>query len=124
MRTLDDALEQFAYHPATGDTAAQHSALRDVLSSALEDIWTIVPDGPEKTLAIRGLQTAGFWGNLAIAMQAPADTSATRAIARVLPVTAVEPAPSSPECAGGGCGTCSPHPDEPAVDLLPWRGPR
>lgn len=104
MRDLDAALAQFAYHPATAATAARHAALRDVLTDTVQDVWAIVPDGPEKTLAVRALQQVGHWGNLAIALQAPADLGPTRAVARVLPLA--EPVPSTAACTGGGCVTC------------------
>lgn len=90
MRTLDEALDQFAYHPATPDNARRHSAVRDLLSQVVESLWELVPDGPEKTLAIRKLQEAGMYANLAIALTGPADTTATRSVARVLPEPAAQ----------------------------------
>lgn len=84
MRTLEEARDQFAYHPATDVTAPQHAAVRDLFAETVERLWSAVPDGPEKTLAIRALQTAQMYANLAIALQAPADTSSTRSVARKL----------------------------------------
>jgi hypothetical protein len=85
MRTLDDALETFAFHPATEDTAPRHAALRDETLAFTGRTWDLIPDGPEKTLAYRGLQTFLMHAQCAVALTAPADLSETRAIARVLP---------------------------------------
>jgi hypothetical protein len=85
MRTLDEALNQFAFHPGTSETAPKHAAVRDLFKRTLELLWPELPDGPEKTLAIRALQQSLMLSNLAIALTAPADTSETRATARVLP---------------------------------------
>jgi hypothetical protein len=90
MRTLDDAVDQFVYHPATPETAQQHARARDLYLDLLVELWDVVPDGPEKTLAIRDLQRSMMMVNLAIAMQAPADTSSTRSVARVLPQVGFE----------------------------------
>lgn len=85
MRTLDEALGQFAYHPATEDTAPRHSRIRDAFSEFVEEVWGLVPDGPERTLVLRKLQEAQMYANLAVALTAPADLSPTRSVARVLP---------------------------------------
>lgn len=85
MRTLTDAQNQFAYHPATAETAPRHAAVRDLFRDTLDKLWDAVPDGPEKTLAIRALQESQMYANLAIALTAPADTSETRGVARALP---------------------------------------
>jgi hypothetical protein len=85
MRTLDDALNQFAYHPATEDTAPRHAALRDETIAFAQRTWELIPDGPEKTLAYRGLQQFLMQANLALALTAPADRGETRAVPRVLP---------------------------------------
>jgi hypothetical protein len=85
MRSLDDALDQFAYHPATPETAPKHAAVRDLFRDLLPALWEAVPDGPEKTLAIRKLQESQMFCNLAIALTSAADTGETRAVARELP---------------------------------------
>lgn len=102
MRTLDEALNQFAYHPATPETAPKHAAVRDLFRDLLPKLWDAVPDGPEKTLAIRALQESQMYANLAIALTAPADTSASRATPRVLPDKPVPPA--QPPLQGTQCG--------------------
>jgi hypothetical protein len=86
MRSLEEAQDQFAYHPATPDTGPRHADVRDLFGAFLPHLWAKVPDVPEKTLAIRKLQEAQMYANLAIALTAPADTSPTRRTARVLPV--------------------------------------
>jgi hypothetical protein len=85
MRTLEEAQGQFAYHPATDDTAPRHAAVRDLFREMVDKLWEQVPDGPEKTLVFRKLQEAQMYANLAIALTAPADTGETRSTARVLP---------------------------------------
>lgn len=84
MRTLDDVLDQFAYHPATDDTAPRHAAIRDHFAAFAADLWPLIPDGPEKTLVFRELQKAQMFANLAVALTAPADHSETRHLARTL----------------------------------------
>ena len=84
MRTLEEALDQFAYHPATAVTAPKHAAVRRIAADTIAALWEVLPDGPEKTLAIRKLQEAAMYANLAIALTAGADL-VTPEIARVLP---------------------------------------
>lgn len=85
MRTLEDVLDQFAYHPATPETAPKHSAIRDSFAVFARELWDLVPAGPEKTLVFRELQKAQMFANLSVALTAPADLSDTRDVARVLP---------------------------------------
>lgn len=85
MRTLDDVLDQFAYHPATPESAERHAAVRDAFVLLAGQVWALVPSGPEKTIALRKLQEAQMYANLAVALTAPADISSTRSVARVLP---------------------------------------
>lgn len=85
MRTLEDVLDQFAYHPATPETAPKHAAIRDEFADFAERLWEFLPAGPEKTLVFRELQQAQMYANLAVALTAPADLSPARSVARVLP---------------------------------------
>lgn len=87
MRTLDDAINQFAYHPATPEVSATFAQLRKNVIECAEKSWSLIPDGPEKTLAMRGLQQFLMHANLAVAMTTPADF-ATPDVARVLPQSA------------------------------------
>lgn len=92
MRTLDDTLDQYAYHPATPDTAPRFGALRDATMGFTREVWGLVPEGPEKTLAFRALQQFLMYANLAVALTTPADLT-NQAVARVLPTDgAVSPA--------------------------------
>jgi hypothetical protein len=84
MRSLDDALNQFAYHPATPEVAPLYSTMRDATMAFTRETWALIPDGPEKTLAYRGLQQFLMHANLAIALTVPADLT-NAAVARVLP---------------------------------------
>lgn len=84
MRTLDEALNQFAYHPATPEVSAKYAELRARVMGLAGMTWDLIPDGPEKTLAFRGLQQFLMHANLAIAMTTPADLK-TPDVARVLP---------------------------------------
>lgn len=85
MRTLDEVIDQFVYHPATKETAGRHSALRDLFVQFSVDLWDLVPGGPEKTIVFRKIQEALMYAQLGVAMTSPADTSPTRKVARVLP---------------------------------------
>jgi hypothetical protein len=85
MRTLDDALDQFAYHPATEDTAPRHDRIRSSFSAFLEELWPLVPDGPEKTLAVRKLQESQMFANLAVALTAPSVAPGTVLLVREVP---------------------------------------
>lgn len=85
MRTLDDARDQFAYHPATEETAPKHDAVRQLFLEMVERLWPLVPDGPEKTLAIRDLQRAQMNANLAVALLAPAVQPGTKLLVREIP---------------------------------------
>lgn len=84
MRTLDEALGQFAYHPATAETAPKHNAVRKLAADTATALWDLVPDGPEKTLALRALQEMAMYANLAIALTVPVDSEHAD-VARVLP---------------------------------------
>ena len=84
MRTREEAIEQFVYHPATPAAAATYAQLRGLVVGLTEDAWPLIPDGPEKTLAFRGLQQFLMHANLAVALTTPPDLT-TAHVARVLP---------------------------------------
>jgi hypothetical protein len=84
VRTLSDALDQFAYHPATPAAAEAFGAIRDKTAAFLADVWDLIPDGPEKTIALRGLQAFQMNANLAVALTTPADLT-NHHVARVMP---------------------------------------
>lgn len=85
MRTLDDVLDQFAYHPATEETAPKHDAIRSAFLSFAEQLWPLVPDGPEKTLVFRELQKGQMFANLAVALTAPSVMPGTKLLVREIP---------------------------------------
>ena len=85
MRSLEDVLDQFAYHPATPATAPVHDAFRREYAAFAQGLWDLVPSGPEKTIVFRKLQESLMYANLAVALTAPADLGPTSAVARVLP---------------------------------------
>lgn len=84
MRTKDDVLAQIAYHPATPEVAERYATMRALAAQVTEESWDLIPDGPEKTIAFRGLQQWLMFSNLAIALTTPADLRNPH-IARVLP---------------------------------------
>jgi uncharacterized protein (DUF2267 family) len=84
MRTVEEVLHQFAYHPATPATAPVFDQLRSLVSNLAEDTWDLIPDGPEKTLAYRDLQRFLQAACLAVALTTPVDAD-TAHVARVLP---------------------------------------
>lgn len=84
MRTLDEALDQFGYHPATAEVAATYATLRSDVSALAARTWDLIPGSPEKTLAYRALQQFLMYANLAVALSTPIDRE-TPHIARVLP---------------------------------------
>lgn len=84
MRTLNDALDQFAFHPGTPEVTGKYATLREAAAQLARDTWDLIPDGPEKTIAMRGLQQWLMNANLAIALTVPADHT-TPEVARVLP---------------------------------------
>lgn len=85
MRTLDDVLDQFAYHPATEETAPKHEAIRSEFLAFIERLWPLVPDGPEKTLVFRELQKGQMMANLAVALTAPSVMPGTVLLVREVP---------------------------------------
>jgi hypothetical protein len=85
VRNLDDALDQFAYHPANGDTAVRHDAIRTAFLRFVEEVWPLIPDGPEKTLALRGIQQGCMYANLAVALTAPSVAPGTHLVVREVP---------------------------------------
>lgn len=84
MRTLDDVLTLISYHPATPEVAAKYATMRELTATLAQEAWPLIPDGPEKTVAFRGLQDFLMHANAAIAQTTPADL-VTPHVARVLP---------------------------------------
>lgn len=58
----------FSYHAPTGpEQIATYQKIRDGGGALAHLIDQAVPDGPEKTLAIRNIQQAVMWANAGIA---------------------------------------------------------
>lgn len=85
MRDLQSLLSLFAYHPATPEVAQTYSNLRAAFKPLAEQVWDLVPDGPEKTLALRKLHEALMYANLAVALTSPEAEEGTDHVARILP---------------------------------------
>lgn len=85
MRTLDEARNYFAYHPATKETAETFDYIREGFLTLVAQLWDALPDGPDKTVALRALHVAQMQAIAAVAVsQSPADW-VTPHVARVLP---------------------------------------
>lgn len=74
----------FTYHAPTGDQAVVYEAIRAHGREFAHIINNLVPDGPDKTVAIRTLREAVMWANAAVAtgtVEGPADTAAAPKLA-------------------------------------------
>jgi hypothetical protein len=85
VRTLPEALDQFSYHPATEDTAPRHDAIRTAFLRFVEEVWPLIPEGPERTLTLRALQEGCMYANLAVALTAPSVAPGTVLLVREVP---------------------------------------
>lgn len=57
----------FKYHSPTGDQPARYLLLRNSMRQSAELILRLCPESPERTLALRALETASMWANASIA---------------------------------------------------------
>lgn len=57
----------FTYHPPVGDQVERYQDIRTAGRQIAHVIDELVPDGPEKTLAIRKIQEGVMWANAGIA---------------------------------------------------------
>lgn len=58
---------RFTYHPPTQDKVMVHSRLRERAYEFAKFINDTVPEGPDKTLALRKIEESVFWANAAVA---------------------------------------------------------
>ncbi len=59
----------FSYHPPLNTlTREKHEFVRESVGSLASKLNKVIPDSPEKTLAIRRLQEAMMYANAAIAI--------------------------------------------------------
>lgn len=63
---IDDA---FTYHSWDADQKARGAVVRDALKEAVRAIITVVPPGPDRTVAIRKIREARMDANSAITHQ-------------------------------------------------------
>lgn len=65
-----DLLDRFEYHPPrTPERVAQHETARAAVKDLALRLNALLPDGPEKELAIVRLEEALMWANAAIARE-------------------------------------------------------
>jgi len=57
----------FTYIPTTPETLPHYEAVNAAAADLYDEILNHVPEGPDRTLAIRKLQEARMWANCAIA---------------------------------------------------------
>ncbi len=77
--------EDVTYHvPASVPFAATLHGRTEVGAFA-EQLWPLVPDGPEKTLVFRELQRGQMFANLAVALTAPSVMPGTKLLVREIP---------------------------------------
>lgn len=69
----DDLNRRFAYHQPSGDKAARHEYIRNLLGGVANRVDENCPDGREKSLAITHLEDAMMWANAAIAREKTGD---------------------------------------------------
>lgn len=67
LRTMEGALSYLDYHAPNPDTLPRHERVNNHFQRLLADIWTSIPDGPGKTVAIRAIGRARMECNSAIA---------------------------------------------------------
>lgn len=68
--TSDDALMGwFSYHPpATPDIAKAHERVRALFGSLALELNDLLPEGPDKTVALRAIHEAMYHANACIAV--------------------------------------------------------
>ncbi len=69
IRTLDEALNQFSYHIPTDAGIERITAIRNAHKNLVKVIWDQVPDGPDRTVAIRKVHEAMMTCNKAIVLE-------------------------------------------------------
>lgn len=67
LRTIEGALSYLNYHEPNDDTRPRHEAVNGHFTHLLASIWTFLPDGPGKTVAIRAIGRARMECNSCIA---------------------------------------------------------
>lgn len=65
----DDAtvLGWFRFHPATATTGPTHDAIRQAFRATAQNLLGFLPEGPDRTLALRKFQEAMMFANACLA---------------------------------------------------------
>lgn len=67
--TLNEALETFSYHQPNSIQVACITCVREASKNWVRAIWDVVPEGPDRTAAIRKIHEAMMTCNKAIVCQ-------------------------------------------------------
>jgi hypothetical protein len=67
LRTLDGALYYLNYHAPNEDTLPRHNAVNAAFQKLATELWSALPDGPGKTVALRAIGRARMECNSCIA---------------------------------------------------------
>jgi len=68
MRTFDDVIHAFTYHPPTGDQPLFYEGVRGHARALALFVFDFLPETPERTIALRKIQDAVMAANLACAL--------------------------------------------------------
>jgi len=66
FHSLDEAIATFAYHQPNDEQVNRISRVRDAHKSLVAALWGIVPNGPDRTAAIRKIHESMMTCNKAI----------------------------------------------------------
>lgn len=69
MRDLASALDAFDYHQPNPDQIDRIASNRKAYKALVEILWKNLPDGPDKTVAIRQLHESMMTANKAIVLE-------------------------------------------------------
>jgi hypothetical protein len=67
----DTVLNWFRFHPATPETGPIHEIIRDNYRDLAQFLLTHLPEGADKTIALRALQAAMWAANACVANSTP-----------------------------------------------------
>lgn len=65
------ALNWFRFHPATAETGPIHDGIRGAFRQTARHLLSVLPEGPDKTVALRKLQDAMMSANACVANNYP-----------------------------------------------------
>lgn len=69
MRTEEEVKKAFRFHPPlTNEVVTKHEKVRELCGKLGSELFNLLPDSAEKTLALRRLQETMFYSNAAIAL--------------------------------------------------------